>query len=248
MLSKFNVGLFTERINDIAVIDIGGELINTNRDIPLGYPYVSIQKLNENIKTCKDDNSVNAIVLKINCPGGSVFGITDVVKTIKSLDKPIISICGYFCTSAAYWIASATNKIVATTDISYFGSIGVISYNMMFDFEYWTTNKLGYKKAPDIRSDDGKIIIQENLDKIYEVFIEDVSLNRKISTEEAKSNFGDGNSYLPKEAIKLGLIDELNYSPDISDYFNTNSSSDASNLNANDIKKMIKDSLSDIHI
>ena len=208
--------LSIKKIDNVAIIKIEGTLINGNFD---NNNYCSIEKLKIILEECSHDIFIDNIVLEINSTGGSVFGITDIVKVISNAKKKHIALCGYYCASAAYWIASACEQIIATTDISYFGSIGVVSSSNIFDFEYWTNNNESPKKAPDIRTDEGKAIIKENLDEIYSLFVSSVASSRNIELNIVKNSFADGSVFLPKKAMALGMIDHIDYSFDYKNYF-----------------------------
>ena len=211
MSIKINNGLNVFEDNNTAFISISGELINMNEDLPSYFNYVPLGKLEDIIDKYSKSASIENIVFLINSSGGSVFGISDIVRKIKNMNKNKVAICGYICASASYWIATATEKIIATTDISYFGSVGVVASSYVSDNTHIVTNKEGIKKHPDIRTADGKEIISSDLSSIYDLFIESVATNRNINLEKAKSMFGDGGAYLPKEALAKGLIDEIDY-------------------------------------
>lgn len=211
MAIKINNGLNVFEDGNTVFISISGELINTNDDLPSYFNYVPLGKLEDTIDRYSKSALIDNVVFLINSSGGTVYGISDIVRKIKSMNKNTIAICGYTCASASYWIATATEKIIATTDISYFGSVGVVAASYVSENTHIVTNKEGIKKYPDIRTVEGKEIISNDLSSIYDLFIESVATNRNIDLEKAKLSFGDGGVYLPKEALAKGLIDEIDY-------------------------------------
>ena len=207
---ELDYGLSVKKItSDSIVIGVVGELINYSGNIGKGFSYVSIEKLLEEIERSLASEEIKNIFLCINSPGGSAFGIIDISRKIRSSNKNIIGVVGYYSCSAAYWIISACKKIIATTEISYIGNIGVLIEQYLPSEVYFVTNKESYKKAPDMRTEKGKELIQEQLGELYNIFILDVAKNRNITLENAKTKFGDGKAYLAKEALDIGLIDEL---------------------------------------
>ncbi|WP_298061362.1 S49 family peptidase [uncultured Rikenella sp.] len=72
------------------------------------------------------DPEIDAIVLNIDSPGGTVAGTEELGATIRAATKPVVAFVNGMAASAAYWIASACRKIVAGTDTSIVGSIGVM--------------------------------------------------------------------------------------------------------------------------
>jgi len=117
MAIKINNGLNVLEDGNTVFISISGELINTNDDLPSYFNYVPLGKLEDAIDRYSKSALIENVVFLINSSGGTVYGISDIVRKIKSMNKNTIAICGYVCASASYWIATATEKIIATTDI-----------------------------------------------------------------------------------------------------------------------------------
>ena len=70
---------------------------------------------------------IDAIVMDIDSPGGTVTGTEELAATIKAASKPVVAFVNGMAASAAYWIASSCRKIIAGTDTAIVGSIGVMS-------------------------------------------------------------------------------------------------------------------------
>ena len=119
------------------------------------------------------------------------------------------------CCSLAYWLASACDKIVATSETAYFGSIGVISGRYYSDSEIYITNRESPNKYQDLRDDKAKEYTQNRLDEIYSMFKRDILSKRSVKKEAM-----DGSYFLSGKAKELGLIDEINLNCDIESYFN----------------------------
>lgn len=199
-----------------AIIPIHGTLLSRNAVFSSGRSYSSIR---EDIQAALNDDSVSNILLDIDSPGGSVSGLYSLGEFIKEANKqkPIVSYSDGMVASAAYWIASATSKIVVspTADI---GSIGVLSMHTdasKFD------EKIGIKRtyiysgkykamgnSAEPLNSESKKYIQGLLDKAYSVFLEEVSENRSLSMDNYES-WAEGRVFIAKDALSLGLIDGI---------------------------------------
>ena len=164
----------------------------------------------------KKDN-IKAIILNINSPGGTVVASEEIANAVKKSKKPVVALIHDVGASGAYWIASASDKIVASP-MSVTGSIGVtgsylefsklmdkygITYNSLKAGDYKETGSLYKELTPK-----EKEILQGTIDKIYYYFIEQVSINRNL-TEAKVKELANGNVYLGQDAKDMGLIDEL---------------------------------------
>jgi len=165
------------------------------------------------------DGDVRAVVIRIDSPGGGVVPsqeIYDKVIELKQRKKVVISM-GSVAASGGYYIASAGHRIIANPG-TITGSIGVI---IQFSQIEKLLDKIGLKptvikggKFKDVGSPvremtaDEKALIQEVVDDIYDQFLEAVSAGRNISKEDVK-RLADGKIYTGRQAMRLGLVDEL---------------------------------------
>jgi protease-4 len=78
------------------------------------------------LKQAFADDSIDAVLLFIDSPGGTVAGTETLVEIIKSKNKPVVAFVDDMACSAAYWIASACNEIIANNTTAQIGSIGVV--------------------------------------------------------------------------------------------------------------------------
>lgn len=166
----------------------------------------------------KDDH-VRVVVIRIDSPGGGVVPaqeIYDKVLNLKKKKKVVISM-GSVAASGGYYIACAGDRIIANPG-TITGSIGVI---IQFSQIEELLEKIGLKptviksgKYKDVGSpvremtEDEKELIQGVVDDIYDQFLDAVSASRNISKEEIKT-IADGKIYTGRQALHLGLIDEL---------------------------------------
>ena len=202
----------------IVIIPITGPLSISENDAGILEPRTATtENILDNIKKARSDSSVKAIIFEINSPGGTVVASKEIADAVKNLKKPNIALIREVGASGAYWVASASDKIVASP-MSITGSIGVIGSYLEFSklFEKYgiTYQRLTSGELKDVGSpykeltEKEKDYLQKKLDIIHENFIDEVSENRNMDKEKVKQ-IADGSFYLGVEAKDLGLIDYL---------------------------------------
>lgn len=172
------------------------------------------------LKKAKNDEQIKAVLLEINSPGGSPVAsdeIAQAIKDVRAANKTVVALIREEGASGGYWIASATNHIVANR-MSVTGSIGVIGSYMQFDkfLADWNVsyNRMVAGERKDIGDpfvnldDTKKEFLQRKLDKLHTFFIEEVATNRNMSVKDVR-DLADGEIYLGVEAKEVGLVDEL---------------------------------------
>jgi len=208
--------------NRIAVVNINGPIIlgENYNDIIWGGYYTGAETIVEQFEQIKKDNSIRAVIIRINSPGGSATASDRIYKAIKELqeeDKVVVASMGNMAASGGYYIAAACDKIVANPS-TFTGSIGVISVYPVLKELY---EKIGIEveqhkegKYTDIFSgvekldEESKMMLQNILDKIYKKFIIAVSEGRDLSEDEVKK-LAEGRIYTGTEALANGLVDYL---------------------------------------
>lgn len=179
------------------------------------------------IKDYLSDNSIKALVIKMNCPGGSAGTSQDIFGEIKKLkekySKYVITFVENLSASGGYYIASASDYIIATPG-ALVGSIGsYMAYpefkNLMdqIKVKYKVVKSGDYKTAgnPFLESTEKQIkMLQEVSDDVYDQFIKDVSTQRVNLSKNIK-DWADGKIFTGQQALKLGLIDQLGSRSDI---------------------------------
>ncbi|MBI1970026.1 signal peptide peptidase SppA [Candidatus Woesearchaeota archaeon] len=160
---------------------------------------------------------VKAILLEINSPGGSAVASDEIARAIKKSNKTTVAWIREVGASGAYWIASATDHIVANR-MSVTGSIGVIGSYLEFAelIEQYnvTYRRMVAGKYKDLGSpfkeltEEEESLLQDLLDQLHEEFIQEVASNRNLPYEKTKE-IATGMFYLGKQAKELGLVDAL---------------------------------------
>ncbi len=172
-----------------------------------------------NLKRFREDNSIKAIVIRIDSPGGGVGPSQEIFreirKTIKS--KKVVASMGAIAASGGYYIAAGTNGIVANPG-TITGSIGVIIGYTDFQkiFQKIGLVPVVFKSGEykDMGSplrdmtDREKKIIQGFVNKIHNQFVRDVAKGRQMKLDQV-GELADGRIYTGEEAQRLGLVDRL---------------------------------------
>ncbi len=190
----------------IAVISIEGILTSSTDTI-------------KQFKLYEEDEDVKALVLRIDSPGGTVVAAQEIYEEIKKLreNKVVLASMGNVAASGGYYVASATEEIVANPG-TLTGSIGVIS-------EYPNIEEL--MKKVGLRSEvmksgrfkdlgnptremteEERQVLQDLIDNIHRQFIRDVALGRGRTVEEIEP-LADGRVFTGEQAKENGLVDRL---------------------------------------
>ena len=172
------------------------------------------------IQAARDDDSVRAVVIRINSPGGSAPASQEVGEELKKLrgaGKPVVASMGDIAASGGYWIAALCDRIYANPG-TITGSIGIyIPYaNWEELFKKVGVHGEMIKSGPhqDMLSPERpmttaeRAILQEMVDDLYDQFVAVVAEGRKMEPTRVKQ-LADGRIYTGRQAQKLGLLDEM---------------------------------------
>ena len=192
--------------NKVGVVKVEG-FIGDTRDV--------VEQLSQFGK----DESIKAVVLRIDSPGGGVASSQEIYAAVVELKKKkkVIASMGSLAASGGYMVACAADKIVANP-----GTItGSISAVMHFANAQELLKKVGLKasvvksgKFKDIGSPvremttEERALMQELVDDIYDQFLDMVARDRNIAKENLRK-IADGRVFTGRQAQKLGLVDDL---------------------------------------
>jgi len=166
------------------------------------------------------NSNVGAIVLDIDSPGGTAMGLSGVTDKIHGLrgKKPIIAVVNDLMASAAYFIGSAADEIVADPD-SMTGCIGTIAvhtdYSKMLEgagIDVTIFKSAKYKDEGNPYkplSDDAKEEYQSMVDSYSDIFVNAVARNRGVTASKVKSDFGQGRVLMADKAKLVGMVDRI---------------------------------------
>lgn len=211
--------------NNTAYISIVGPLSRTGPS-PLaryfGYQGASYAEIIKVVQHSEENPAVEKIIFLVDSPGGEVAGVDEVSEVIAGCSKPTTAVNMGMIASAAYWIASACDKIEAKESTSMTGSIGVVITAVDFSKAY---EEMGVKivqivsrnapnKRPDIKTEAGLTVLQDQADAIENVFMDRVATGRGVPIEAVRKEFGRGGMLIASnpdgiDAIKVKMIDGL---------------------------------------
>jgi len=194
---------------------VGGE----STDDPFAGRIMGSDTISKAFKTAREDRSIKAVVFRIDSPGGSDVASDAIWREafLTMEKKPVVVSMSNVAASGGYWIATASNAIVAEpTTIT--GSIGIYAgkFNLSGLYE-----KLGFSKervtmgdSADFWSDTRNFSEEERkrfryvLEEGYRRFLEKVSASRNKETEEVDA-LAQGRVWTGAQALERGLVDEI---------------------------------------
>lgn len=202
-------------LQNIAVLYADGEILDGDQPDNVQGDYLAVQ-----IAKLRQDESVKAVVFRVNSPGGSVLASDKIRSEIDLLraEKPVIASFGAYAASGGYWISNSCDKIYSDkTTLT--GSIGV--FGMIPDASKTLRDKLhigvttvGSSAHPAMGSifsplsESEKAYIQKSIEEIYAAFLENVSKGRGMSPEDV-DEIAQGRVWTGTDALELGLVDEI---------------------------------------
>lgn len=207
---------FDLKEGNVALIPIKGIIISEKYNV-FGQDVADSPTIVKFIEKANKNPKIKAIIFEINSPGGSPVATEEIASAIENSNKTTVAWIREIGTSAGYWIASSSDKIIASR-MSTTGSIGAtISYlefsGLLRDYNV-TYQRLVAGKYKDIGtpfkalSREEEALLQKYLDKLYGYFISAVAKNRNLPEEKVRE-LATGMVYLGEEAKELGLVDVL---------------------------------------
>ena len=202
--------------NMVSVTSIGKDKVAV---VELFGPIMDAHKVVKQLDRYGKDSSIKGIILHIDSPGGGVAPSQEIYQAAlrAKKNKPLVASLGSLAASGGYYAAIAADKIVSNPG-TITGSIGVIigfmdARELMKKIGVRTINvKSG--KFKDIGSsgreftEEDKKVIQAVIDDVYGQFVEAVAAGRNME-EAAVRKLADGRIYSGRQALELGLVDEL---------------------------------------
>lgn len=219
---------FSSGSGNVAVIPMHGA-IYVNEPGSLSMDGVTSDQIIGQLDKASNDPGVKAIILDINSPGGSGVAADEISQKIKTIEIPVISVIRDSGASAAYWIASSSDRIFANR-LSLTGSIGVVGSYLDFS-EFITEYNVSYQRyvSGELKdmgsafkkpSNKEKEVFQNIINQMEDFFIKEVAQNRNLSVNDVKQ-LATGQIYLGVDALEKGLVDELGTRADAIKYLET---------------------------
>lgn len=205
----------TAQTNKIAILYVEGSIVDGQGRIS----EVGSTRFVSEIRKIRANKDVKGVVVRVNSPGGSAVASELILRELQltAKEKPLVISMGDVAASGGYWIATAGERIFASnTTIT--GSIGVFGF--LFNVEdiakengvnndvVKTNNFADLSNSFKPKTEAELAIIQQGIDRIYELFLERVSQARKLPIPKV-AEIAQGRVWSGKSALKIGLIDEI---------------------------------------
>lgn len=204
----------------VALVYVDGAIMSSNDSGRDGV--ASSDRIAPAILDAAEDEDVEAIILRVNSPGGSPVASESILRAVQKAqaehDKPVIVSMGAMAASGGYWVASSADRIFAMpTTLT--GSIGVVGGKISVA-QMW--DKIGVEWDSSIQWGDNAGMwslnegftagqqerVEAMLDSVYDAFLARVSEGRGMSLAEAEAA-AQGRVWTGKAAVDNGLVDEL---------------------------------------
>lgn len=215
--------VFGEGSDRVAALPIEGTIFSTevSTDDGLAAPIASPEGLRDALEQAEEDDSIVAVVLEVNSPGGTVVASDQMYEHVldfkESSDKPVVVSMGDTAASGGYYVAAAADEIFAEP-ATITGSLGVIftltdfseaadrlgvEQNVIKSGEFKDIGS-GFKDLTEEERDIFRSLVEEDYDQFVRVIVEGAGLE-----EERVREIADGRIYSGRQAQELGLVDEL---------------------------------------
>ena len=181
---------------------------------------IDSEKVIKDLRLLREDETIQAVVLRVNSPGGSAYGSEQIWREVVLLKekKPVIVSMGDYAASGGYYISCAADCIVAdpttlTGSIGIFGMFpnmeGLLTDKLGLHFDVVKTNKfadMGDMTRPF--NNEEKAAMQNFINQGYKLFVQRCADGRGMSVE-AIEKIAEGRVWTGATAKELGLVDEL---------------------------------------
>ena len=199
----------------LATISIDGPMMKADSK----FGGVNTIRVRRAIREAASDESVKAILLHVDSPGGTVAGTEELAADVRAADgvKPVFAHIDDFGASAAFWVASQARRLTAnaTAEIGSIGTIAVIEdSSAAAEMEGITVHVistgafkgLGAPGAPV--TPEHLAYLTERVEALNEHFLKGVQAGRKMSMSQVRA-VADGRVHIASAARSLGLIDAV---------------------------------------
>jgi protease-4 len=192
----------------IAVVDLDGVILSPKQIVP-------------QLKKYADDDSIKAIILHVNSPGGGVAASEEIYREVKSIrddkKKRIVASIETVGASGAYYVSAGTNKIYADKG-SIVGSIGVIAEWVNYgDLLRWAKLQAVTMKSGEFKDTGNptrdmtpaeQAYMQSLIDNMHTQFIRAVAEGRHVKEEDIRA-IADGKVWTGEQAASMKLVDQV---------------------------------------
>lgn len=204
----------------VAVIPITGVISPETSWITMLFGGTTPGGVADAVRMAAADASIKGIVLRVDSPGGNAQGVAEAADAIYAArgSKPILAVADGMMCSAAYWLASQADEVIASPSAE-LGSIGVYTVHYDQSAAYAqagispTIISAGRYKAETSPlaplADAARAAIQQSVDDVYDMFIAAVARGRGVSVSDVRAGYGEGRALMAKRAVAAGLADRV---------------------------------------
>lgn len=202
--------------DNVAIVVAAGEIMNGIQSPGM----IGGDSTAELLREARQDESVSAVVLRVDSPGGSSFAsevIRNEVDAIRAAGKPVVVSMGSVAASGGYWVSMDADRIYANP-YTITGSIGIFgmfpTFQRSLDAIGISTDGIGTTPwAGELRvdrkmSDEMKAMFQLTIENGYDEFITGVAEGRDLEKDYVNS-IAQGRIWTGSDALDIGLVDEL---------------------------------------
>ncbi|MFT7330630.1 MAG: protease-4, partial [Roseivirga sp.] len=205
----------TTSSNKIAILYAQGNILYGKGD----ESYIGQESMIKAIRKIKKDSKIKAVVLRVNSPGGVALTADLIWRELELLkqEKTLVVSMGNYAASGGYYIACNADKIFAepttiTGSIGVFGTIpnfSGLAKNIGINAEQVSTNKnsMGYSPYEPMTKDFYNVT-KEGIERVYTTFLNRVAEGRNMTYDQV-DEVAQGRVWTGKEALEVGLVDEL---------------------------------------
>lgn len=180
----------------------------------------STQQFSAALRELIADNSVSQILIDIDSPGGSVYGVTELASEILQArnQKPVIALANSLAASAAYWIGASASEFYVTPG-GEVGSIGVwqahFDYSKAFEEDgvkptLISAGKFKVEGNPYVPLDEqAQAFMQSRVDDYYNAFVQAVCIGRGVSVNDVQTGMGEGRILGAQAALAQNMVDGI---------------------------------------
>lgn len=202
----------------IAVIPVYGTVMQRGSQLNLCDGGTSTQAISQALAQANADPGIAAIVLDIDSPGGSVYGVAELAAEIRASSKPVTAVANSLAASAAYWLGASASEFYVTPG-GEVGSIGVwmahedwsqalaeagVSTTLISAGKYKVEgNPYGALDA------EARAFMQSRIDDYYAAFTRDVARGRKVAVDQVRSGMGQGRVLGAAQAKAENMVDDI---------------------------------------
>ena len=180
----------------------------------------STQQFTSVLRQMLTDDTVGQILIDIDSPGGSVYGVSELASEIVKAraQKPVIAVANSLAASAAYWIGCSASEFYVTPG-GEVGSIGVwqahFDYSKALEEEgvkptLISAGKFKVEGNPYVPLDEqAQAFMQSRVDDYYNAFVEAVAVGRGVSISDVRDGMGEGRVLGADAALAMNMVDGI---------------------------------------